>query len=282
MRLCRVGPRGEEQPAVLTDDGRRLDLSGMVPDIGGEFFAKETLAEVRDAVKSGGLPERDRDERIGPPIPRPGQIVCIGLNYYDHARETGAEPPLEPVMFMKSPNTVIGPYDDVMIPRNSTKTDWEVELGVVIGTRCRYLESEEQALQSVAGYALSFDVSEREFQLERSGQWDKGKSCETFNPLGPLLVTADEVPDPQAINLRCHVNGQLRQDGTTGDMIFSVAALVRYLSWFLVLEPGDIVNTGTPAGVALGLPDHPYLRAGDVVELEGSRLGSQRHGMVGA
>ncbi|GIH24805.1 2-hydroxyhepta-2,4-diene-1,7-dioate isomerase [Acrocarpospora phusangensis] len=212
--------------------------------------------------------------RIGAPIARPGKVVCIGLNYQDHAEESGADTPAEPVVFMKASNTVVGPFDEVLIPRNSTKTDWEVELAVVIGRTARYLESHEAALDCVAGYAISNDVSEREFQLERGGQWDKGKSCETFNPLGPWLVTADEVADPQRLGLRLWVNGESRQDGDTKNMIFDVAEIVRYLSWFMVLEPGDLINTGTPAGVALG--GRPYLREGDVMELEIDGLGRQR------
>ncbi len=194
--------------------------------------------------------------RLGPPIARPGKIVCIGLNYRDHAEETKIPIPAEPVIFLKDPRTIVGPYDVVLIPRGSVKTDWEVELGVVIGRTARYLESPDAAPDHVAGYTVSHDVSEREFQLERGGQWDKGKSCETFNPLGPWLVTADDVPDPQALRMRLHVNGVLRQDGTTANMIFSVRFLIWYVSQFMVLYPGDLLNTGTPAGVALGLPGH--------------------------
>jgi 2-keto-4-pentenoate hydratase/2-oxohepta-3-ene-1,7-dioic acid hydratase in catechol pathway len=214
--------------------------------------------------------------RIGPPIARPVKIVCIGLNYRDHAAETGAAFPDEPVVFMKDPSTLIGPADEVLVPRGSTKTDWEVELGVVIGARARYLESTDAAREVIAGYVVSHDVSEREFQLERGGQWDKGKSCETFNPVGPYLVPRDEVADPQQLGLRLWVNGTARQNGSTADMIFPVLEVVRYLSQFMVLNPGDLVNTGTPAGVALGLPGTPYLRAGDVVELEIDGLGRQR------
>ena len=276
MQLCRVGAAGEEHPAARTADGRLLDLSALGTDIGPEFFTSGGLQRAARLVADGDLPVVAEGQRIGPPISRPGKIVCIGLNYFDHARETGAQPPAEPVVFMKAGNTMVGPYDEVLVPRRSTKTDWEVELGVVIGSPARYLDSEEAALAAVGGYVLSHDVSEREFQLERGGQWDKGKSCETFNPLGPVLVTADDVPDPQQIGLRCWVNGQLRQNGSTKDMIFSVAAVVLYLSQFMVLEPGDLINTGTPAGVALGMPGQPYLRAGDVVELEADGLGRQR------
>ena len=282
MQLCRVGAIGQERPAARTADGRLLDLSALGADIGAEFFSSGRLPQARELVAAGDLPELAAGQRVGPPICRPGKIVCIGLNYFAHARETGATVPTEPVVFMKASNTIVGPYDQVLIPRKSVKTDWEVELGVVIGSPARYLESQEAALDAVGGYVLSHDVSEREFQLERGGQWDKGKSCETFNPLGPFLLTPDEVADPQDIGLRCWVNGELRQDGSTKDMIFSVAAIVHYLSQFMLLEPGDLVNTGTPAGVALGMAGQPYLRAGDVVELEADGLGRQRQVMAQA
>lgn len=213
--------------------------------------------------------------RYGPPVARPRKVVCVGLNYRDHAAESGAEIPDEPVVFMKATNTVIGPDDEVLVPRRSRKTDYEVELAVVIGATARYLEP-DQAAGVIAGYAISNDVSEREFQLERGGTWDKGKSCETFNPLGPWFVTADEVGDPQDLGLRLWVDGELRQDGHTKNMIFGVYEIVAYLSQFMVLEPGDVINTGTPAGVALGLGDSAYLRAGMTVEVEIDRLGRQR------
>ena len=271
MKLLRVGAPGAERPAVLSADGQARDVSGVVDDFGPAFFAGDGLARVAAAVEKGGLPPVTG--RTGAPIARPGKVVCIGLNYTDHAAETGQAVPPRPVVFMKDPSTVVGPGDDVLIPRGSAKTDWEVELGVVIGRRARYLDSPEAALATVAGYAISNDVSERAFQLELSPQWDIGKSCETFNPLGPWLVTADEVPDPQALGLRLAVNGRKRQDGSTGTMIFGVAYLIWYLSQYMVLEPGDLINTGTPAGVALGLSDHPYLRAGDEVRLEIDGLG---------
>nr|WP_067178947.1 fumarylacetoacetate hydrolase family protein [Microtetraspora niveoalba] len=275
MKLLRVGPVGQERPVVMDAAGNLRDIGE--PEIDGAFLASGGVARVRDALERGDLPLVDAEGlRIGPPVARPGKIVCIGLNYSDHAAETGAEPPLEPVVFMKAPNTVVGPYDEVLVPRGSVKTDWEVELAVVIGGTCRYLESREEALSRIAGYAVANDVSEREFQIERGGQWDKGKSCETFNPLGPWLVTADEVGDPQDLGMRLWVNGELRQDGDSKNMIFDVAEIVRYLSHFMVLEPGDVINTGTPAGVAMGLPGQPYLRAGDVVELEIDGLGRQR------
>ncbi|GHE27749.1 fumarylacetoacetate hydrolase family protein [Streptomyces capitiformicae] len=283
MKLLRVGTAGAERPALLDAEGVLRDLSGVVPDIDGALLADEAaLGRVRAAA--GDLPALDATGlRIGPPVARIGKIVCIGLNYHDHARETGAEPPSEPVIFFKAADTVVGAYDTVLVPRGSTKTDWEVELAVVIGRTARYLESHEDALACVAGYAVSHDVSEREFQLERGGTWDKGKNCETFNPLGPWLVTADEVPDPQKLGLRLWVNGELKQDGTTAEQIFSVAEVVRYVSQFMTLYPGDVINTGTPAGVALGEPEpKPFLRAGDVVELEIEGLGRQRQEFKGA
>ncbi|MBG0832202.1 fumarylacetoacetate hydrolase family protein [Planomonospora sp. ID67723] len=274
MKLLRVGPVGLERPAVMDAAG---DLREIPEEIDGAFFASGGVVRVQEALERGELPLLDAGGlRIGPPVARPGKVVCIGLNYRDHAEETGAAPPAEPVVFMKAPNTVIGPYDEVLIPRGSVKTDWEVELAVVIGETARYVETREEALTRIAGYAISNDVSEREFQLERGGQWDKGKSCETFNPLGPWLVTADEIPDPQDLGLRLRVDGEPRQNGSTKNMIFDVAEIVRYLSHFMVLEPGDVINTGTPAGVALGLPGTPYLRAGQVMELEIDGLGHQR------
>lgn len=277
MKLLRVGAPGEERPAVRTDDGRLLDLSSVTPDIDGAFLSSGGVDRARAAVEAGGLPELDTDGlRIGASVARPGKVICVGFNYRDHAAETGAAIPPRPVVFMKDPSTVVGPYDEVLIPRGSVKTDWEVELGVVIGRRAHYLEGPQEAAEVIAGYAVSHDVSEREFQLEHSSQWDLGKSCETFNPLGPWLVTADEAGDPQDLALRLSVNGVRRQHGHSRDMIFPVHHILAYLSRYMVLEPGDVINTGTPAGVALGLPDTPYLRPGDTVELEIDGLGSQR------
>ncbi|MGW1272639.1 fumarylacetoacetate hydrolase family protein [Streptomyces sp. NPDC002491] len=277
MKLLRVGAPGQERPAVRTDDGRLLDLSSVTPDIDGVFLASGGVDRARTAVAAGELPELDpAGLRVGAPVTRPGKIVCVGLNYRDHAAETGAAIPQRPVVFMKDPGTVVGPYDEVLIPRGSVKTDWEVELAVVIGKRARYLDGPDAARGVIAGYTISHDVSEREFQLEYSSQWDLGKSCETFNPLGPWLVTADEVGDPQNVALNLSVNGVKRQQGHTGDMIFTVDHLVSYLSRYMVLEPGDVINTGTPAGVALGLPGAPYLRPGDTVELSVDGLGAQR------
>jgi 2-keto-4-pentenoate hydratase/2-oxohepta-3-ene-1,7-dioic acid hydratase in catechol pathway len=283
MRFGRLGALGSEIPVLFHEDTVR-DLRTVTPDLGGAFWESGGVDRVRAALAAGVLPvlpDADR-MRVGAPIARPNKIVCIGLNYRDHAAETGAEIPAEPVVFMKDPMTLIGPYDDVRIPRRSVKTDWEVELGVVIGSTLRYAESTSDALAAIAGFAISHDVSERAFQLERGGQWDKGKSCETFNPFGPHLVTPDEVGDPQALSLRLWVNGRLRQDGTTADMVFAVGETLAYLSRFMVLYPGDVINTGTPAGVALGLPDQPYLGAGDIVELEISGLGRARQEMVDA
>ncbi|MER5268522.1 fumarylacetoacetate hydrolase family protein [Actinosynnema sp. NPDC002837] len=278
MQLLRLGPLGSERPAVRADDGVTYDLTPVTDDVTGAFLADDGIARARAALAAGELHPIVADGvRIGSPVAGVGKIVCIGLNYRDHAEETGAQLPTEPVVFLKTPDTIVGPNDEVLVPRRSTKTDWEVELAVVIGREARYLESAEEALTCVAGYAVSHDVSEREFQLERGGQWDKGKNCETFNPLGPFLVPAAEVGDPQALGMRLWVNGVPRQDSSTKNMIFPVAELVRYLSWFLVLRPGDVINTGTPAGVALGQPEpKPYLRAGDVVELEIDGLGRQR------
>jgi 2-keto-4-pentenoate hydratase/2-oxohepta-3-ene-1,7-dioic acid hydratase in catechol pathway len=277
MRLIRVGPVGDERPAVLDSNGRAFDLRPLTDDVHGAFLASGGIAQARQALATGALPELDLEGmRLGAPVARPGKIVCIGMNYSDHARETGQQPPDEPVVFMKAPNTMIGPNDEVLIPRGSSKTDWEVELAIVIGTTARYLLDQSASRSCIAGFCVSNDVSEREFQLERGGQWDKGKSCETFQPLGPWLVPADQVPNPQNLPLRLSVNGHRRQNGNTANMIFGVDHIIWYLSQFMVLEPGDVINTGTPAGVALGMPDKPYLRAGDVVELDIEGLGAQR------
>ena len=278
--LARLGAAGHEVPVVRSAGGcstRAASRPTSTPR------SSRAAASTGCATRSASSPSSTaRATRVGAPIARPGKIVCIGLNYRDHAEETGAALPAEPVVFMKDPSTMVGPFDDVLIPRGSTKTDWEVELGVVIGTTARYLGSPDEALGHVAGYAVSHDVSEREFQLERGGQWDKGKSCETFNPFGPDLVPAEHVGDPQQLGLRLWVNGESRQDGSTGNMLFSVAHVIWYLSQFMVLHPGDVINTGTPAGVALGLPGTPYLREGDTVELEIDGLGRASQRMVQA
>ncbi|HEY0453834.1 fumarylacetoacetate hydrolase family protein [Actinophytocola sp.] len=283
MRLMRVGAPGAERPVVLdsTDGGedRAFGLTRLTQNIDGAFLAEDGIARVREALTSGALPEENIEgQRIGAPIARPPSVVCVGMNYAAHAAESGAAPPAQPVVFFKHPNTVVGPFDDVLVPRGAVKVDWEVELGVVIGRRARYLESPDEALSHVAGYVLSNDVSERDFQLDPTvsgGQWSKGKCCETFNPLGPWLVPADEVADPQALGLRSFVNGAARQDSTTADMLFGVAALVHHLSQFMVLEPGDLLNTGTPQGVALS-GRFPYLSVDDVMEIEIDGLGRQR------
>ncbi len=282
----RIGDPGRERPALLGEDGRVLDLSGLGRDIDASFLADGGLDAAARAVGTGALPvlgelgptgqvELAGGARIGAPVAKPEKIICIGLNYRDHAEETGNPIPAEPVLFMKAPNCLVGPNDDILVPRGSTKTDWEVELAVVIGRRARYLDSPDDVPSVLAGYAISNDVSEREFQMERGGQWDKGKCCETFNPMGPWLATPDEVADVQSVGLKLMVNGVVRQDGTTANMIFGVHHIVWYLSQFMVLEPGDIVNTGTPAGVSLGHDDVPYLAAGDLVELEADGLGRQ-------
>jgi len=276
VQLMRLGEVGQERPAVRADDGTTYDLRPITEEIDGAFLAGGGIARTRVALDAGRLPELDpAGLRVGAPIARPHKVVCIGLNYRDHAAETGAKIPTEPIVFFKGTDTVIGPNDEVLVPRKSEKTDWEVELAVVIGATARYLDSPAQAAGSIAGYAISNDVSEREFQTERGGQWVKGKSCETFNPLGPWLVPADEV-EPQNLGLRLWVNGVQRQNSNTANMIFPVDHLVWYVSQFMVLEPGDVVNTGTPPGVAMGLPDKPYLRKGDVMELEIDGLGRQR------
>ena len=281
MRFLRVGKPGAERPAV--EDGDSVhDIGGLTPDLSGEFFASGGIQRVRDALSTGGLPRIDvAGQRLGPPIARPAAVLCIGQNYAAHAAESGAAPPEYPIIFFKHPNTVVGPFDDIRRPRGAEKLDWEVELGVVIGRRARYLESPEAAADVIAGYTVSHDVSERAFQTEVSGgQWSKGKSCETFNPLGPYLVPADEV-DPQKLGLRSRVNGEVRQDSSTADMVFSVHHLVWDLSRYLVLEPGDLINSGTPQGVALS-GRFPYLADGDVVDLEIDHLGAQRQTVVPA
>jgi len=281
MRFLRVGEPGAERPAV-EEGGRVFDISAVTPDLDGSFLADGGIRRVRDALAAGELPSTDiAGRRLGPPIARPAAVVCIGQNYAAHAAESGSPPPEFPIIFFKHPNTVVGPFDDICRPRGAQKLDWEVELGVVIGRRARYLASPEEAADVIAGYTVSHDVSERAFQTEVSGgQWSKGKCCETFNPLGPYLVPADEV-DPQRLGLRSWVNGEPRQDSSTADMIFSVHHLVWDLSQYLVLEPGDLINTGTPQGVALS-GRFPYLTDGDVVDLEIDGLGAQRQTVVPA
>ncbi len=275
MYLQRRGEPGAERPVAVVDE-TLYDMASLTEDINGDFLASDGIARTRQAISAGDLPTiEDVGQRVGAPLARPHAVWCIGMNYAAHAAESGAEPPAAPVLFFKTPNTVVGPNDDLMIPRGSTKTDWEVELAVVIGRRARYLASPEEAAEHIAGYTMSNDVSEREWQLERSGgQWSQGKCCETFNPLGPALVPADEL-NGSALRLRSWVNGEPRQDSNTADLIFGIDYLVWHLSQVAVLEPGDIINTGTPEGVALS-GRFPYLRAGDVVELEIEGIGRAR------
>ena len=281
LKFLRIGEAGAERPAALDDDGVLWDLSPLTPDIDGEFLASGGLDAAAEAVSAGGLPIIDDPAdgtglRIGAPVARPQAVICIGMNYAAHAAESGSPPPTRTVIFFKHPNTVVGPFDEVLIPPGSTKTDWEVELAVVIGVRARYLSSPAEALAHVAGFAVSNDVSEREYQIEISGgQWSKGKSSETFNPLGPWMVRPSEIGDGSGLRLRSFVNGKARQDSSTSDLIFNVARVVYELSQYMVLEPGDLINTGTPQGVALS-GRFPYLRPGDVVECEVDGLGRQR------
>lgn len=279
MKLLRVGAQGSEVPAVLTEGGSLRDVSEFVPELSPEFLRDDDFAGVLDQVaqRCDELPELSADSRIGAPIAHPGKIICVGLNYRLHAAEGGLPVPDEPILFMKAPYTLQGPHDPVAIPPGSKKTDYEVELAIVVGKRARYLTSEDDALAYVAGYCISDDVSERAYQFERGGQWDKGKNCEGFNPLGPWFVTVDEVPDPQALTVELTVNGEVRQRSNTSDMIFSVRHLVWYISQFMVLLPGDIINTGTPSGVGMGFTPTRFLSAGDVVELSITGLGTQRH-----
>ncbi len=278
MKLIRFGERGSEKPGVLIDDTRR-DFSGEFRDWDGEFFAEDGLNSIRDLLRNRSpesFPAVPESARWAAPVGRPRKIVCIGLNFHDHARESGMEIPKEPILFMKATNTVVGPNDNVLIPRGSKKTDWEVELGVVVGREARYLESQNDAANCIAGYCISHDVSEREFQLERGGQWSKGKSCDTFNPLGPWLATPDEVPNVMRAGMKLWVNGEVRQNGGTGTMIFAPEYLIYYISQFMTLETGDLISTGTPPGVGLGMKPPTYLKVGDVVELEIDGLGRQR------
>ncbi|AOG11314.1 MULTISPECIES: fumarylacetoacetate hydrolase family protein [unclassified Agrobacterium] len=273
MKLMRVGPLGQEKPAILDKDGKVRDLSGHVADIGGAAISPEGLAKIA-AIDSASLPEIAVD-RIGACVAGTGKFICIGLNYSDHAAETGAAVPPEPVIFMKATSAICGPNDDVLIPRGSEKTDWEVELGVVIGKTAKYV-SEADAMDYVAGYCVSHDVSERAFQTERAGQWTKGKSCDTFGPIGPWLVTKDEIANPHDLKMWLSVNGKMMQDGSSKTMVYGVAHVVSYLSQFMSLHPGDIISTGTPPGVGLGMKPPQFLKAGDVVELGIEGLGTQK------
>ena len=282
MYLMRIGAVGSEKPVVRVSDDAYIDVSDVVPDFDESFFASG-LDRLRSTVAERLAAGRQRafvGERIGSPIARPHQILCIGLNYSDHAAETGMPVPDEPILFTKSPNTMVGPNDDVRMPRGATKLDWEVELGVVIGTRASYLKDEAAASAAIAGYTIVNDVSERAFQNERGGQWSKGKSAETFNPCGPWLVTPDEIDDVLALGMRLDVNGERRQRGSTATMIFSPAYIVHYLSQFMVLEPGDLINTGTPPGVGMGMKPQQWLKGGDEMTLGIDGLGEQRQRVI--
>jgi 2,4-diketo-3-deoxy-L-fuconate hydrolase len=285
MYLMRIGPSGSERPVVRIDDTRYIDVADVVSDFDEAFFGSDGLTGLRDIVGERVAAGQTREfaaERIGSPIARPHQILCIGLNYSDHAAETGLPVPSEPILFTKSPNALVGPNDDVRIPRGSTKLDWEVELGVLIGKRTSYLDSVADARAAIAGFVVVNDVSERAFQIERGGQWSKGKSAETFNPAGPWLVTPDEIDDVLDLRMWLDVNGVRRQDGSTSTMIFDPYVIVHYLSQFLVLEPGDLINTGTPPGVGMGFQPQVWLQAGDVMELGIEGLGQQRQTVVPA
>lgn len=274
MKLLRHGAAGAERPGILAADGTMRDLSGLVPDIGGAVLSDLGLGMVR-GIDPMALPKVAAGSRLGPCVAGTGKFICIGLNYADHAAESGLTVPPEPIIFMKATSAIVGPNDDVQIPRGSQKTDWEVELAVVIGTAAKHV-SEADALSHVAGYAVTNDVSERAFQIERSGQWTKGKSCDSFGPIGPWLVTRDEVADPQNLAMWLTVNGVKKQDGSTKTMVYGAAFLVSYLSQFMTLHPGDVISTGTPPGVGMGMKPPQFLRDGDVVELEIAGLGRQR------
>ncbi|MDG1116670.1 MAG: fumarylacetoacetate hydrolase family protein [Flavimaricola sp.] len=278
MKLLRHGARGAEKPGILAEDGTIRDLSGIVPDIAGMVLLDEGLSAIA-AVDPMSLPIVDADTRLGACVGGTGKFICIGLNYADHAAESGMAVPPEPVIFMKANSAICGPDDPIIIPRKSVKTDWEVELAVIIGKPAKYV-SEEDAMSHVAGYAVTNDVSEREFQIERAGNWTKGKSCDNFGQIGPWLVTRDEVEDPQNLSMWCEVNGQRMQDGSTKTMVYGVAHLISYLSQFMTLHPGDVISTGTPPGVGMGMKPPRYLVPGDVVTLGIEGLGTQRQDVI--
>ncbi|MCG5241540.1 fumarylacetoacetate hydrolase family protein [Azospirillum doebereinerae] len=278
MKLLRYGPPGQEKPGLLDAEGRIRDLSAHVADIAGAVLLPDGIAKLK-AIDPASLPLVEGNPRLGPCVAGTGKMVCIGLNYSDHAAETGATVPPEPIIFMKATSAIVGPNDDIEIPRGSEKTDWEVELGVVIGKTAKYV-SEDEAMDHVAGYCVVNDVSERAFQAERQGQWTKGKSADTFGPTGPWLVTPDEVEDPQKLPMWLEVNGHRYQNGSTATMVYGVRHLVSYLSQFMSLQPGDIISTGTPPGVGLGQKPQVYLKAGDVVTLGIEGLGSQRQNVI--
>jgi len=278
MKLTRLGAPGAERPALIDSNGKFRDLSGVVTDVAGDVLNRRSLDKLR-ALDITALPLIPHDTRIGPAVGQVGKVICVGLNFRDHAKESGLPLPDQPILFMKATTAICGPNDDVKIPRGSSKTDWEVELGVVIGSVARYVP-EEHALEFVAGYLVVNDLSERAFQLEHGGQWVKGKSCDTFGPLGPMLVTTDEISDPQTLAMWLEVNGHRYQNGSSADMIFGVAHLVSYISRYMTLMPGDVISTGTPAGVGLGQKPPKYLKAGDIVELGIEGLGRQRQRLV--
>ena len=278
MKLLRYGAPGAEKPGLLHRDGTLRDLSDMIDDLAGAALSPESLAGLAE-VDADSLPVVEGNPRLGPPIAGTGKFICIGLNYADHAAESGLDVPPEPVIFMKASSAICGPNDPIVIPRGSTKTDWEVELAVIIGKPAKYV-SEAEAMDYVAGYAITNDVSERAFQTERAGQWTKGKSCDNFGQIGPWLVTQDEVPDPQSLAVWLKVNGETMQDGSSSTMVYGVAHLVHYLSQFMTLHPGDVISTGTPPGVGFGMTPPRYLKAGDVVELGIAGLGPQRQDVI--
>ncbi|MGB5667810.1 MAG: fumarylacetoacetate hydrolase family protein [Maribacter sp.] len=277
MKLIRFGESGKEHPGVQLENGQRLDVSGFGRDYDEDFFGGNGLEELKEWLvsNSGSCPTISKDIRLGAPLCRPSKIICIGLNYAKHAAESGMQIPKEPVIFFKATSAIVGPNDDVIIPKNSKKTDWEVELAVVIGKKASYV-SQVDAMNHVAGYVLHNDYSEREFQIERSGQWVKGKSCDTFAPLGPFIATKDEIVDPHNLNLWLKVNGEKLQDSTTSDFVFNIPKSISYISQFMTLLPGDIISTGTPSGVGLGFDPPRYLKPGDVVELGIDGLGTSR------
>ena len=274
MKLIRFGKEGKEKPGIHLE-GKNYDLSAFIKDYDESFFEQNGLEKLASIVNEEKLPLVEDGQRIGSPIARPSKILCIGLNYAKHAKETGAAIPTEPILFMKSTSSLTGPFDNIIIPKNSEKTDWEVELGVVIGKKASYV-SEEEAMDYVAGYVLHNDVSERAFQLERGGTWDKGKGCDSFAPLGPWLVTKDEIPNPHQLRLWLSLNGKMMQDSNTDDLIFNIPQLISYSSQFMTLLPGDVISTGTPAGVGLGFSPNIYLKPGDIVELGIDGLGSSK------
>ncbi|RYE07354.1 MAG: FAA hydrolase family protein [Hyphomicrobiales bacterium] len=274
MKLLRVGAPGLEKPAILHTDGTYRDLSSIVPELRGLVLTPEGLSRIR-AADHGSLPILDSNSRIGPCVDQVGKFICIGLNYADHAAETGSPIPAEPIIFMKATSAIIGPNDDVIIPKNAIKPDWEVELGIIIGKEARYVD-EADAMDHVAGFCVVNDVSERHFQTERGGQWDKGKGCDTFGPIGPWLVTPDEVPDPQNLKMWLDVDGHRYQNGSTKTMIFNVIQIVSYVSQFMSLQPGDVISTGTPPGVGMGIKPNPvWLKPGNVMKLGIEGLGEQ-------